>query len=837
MGRDIVLSMTNQGVGLPAFDDLVMRATGSAAYRPYGYQRRIAQDGFPDVVNVPTGSGKTSVVLAWIYRALFHPDHAVRAATPRRLVFVLPTRALTDQTERQVATWLANLDLADEVDLHVMMGGRLDRQALREWRRNLHRHTIVICTLDMLVSRALLRGYGVPRGSYSIDFALVTNGAHILVDEVQLVPQGVATLRQLLAFQEFYGTAEPSGLTVMSATVDERILDTVDRPFDRSTAAVVALDEDDREGPLLKRLQAVRTVRQLPVAAGPKEWAEAIVERHAPGSLTLVVVNTVDKALEIHDRLGKATSDIKPLLIHSRFRGVERARKMEQLREITADGGAGGIVVATQAIEAGVDIDARTLVTEAAPWSSIVQRAGRCNRAGTFAPGEATLWWAQPERAAPYDQADVTASVGLLDQLEGRALTSEQLAAAGADLPLPDLRLRILRRRDFDQLFDTTPDLSGSDIDIRPYIRADLDLDLQLAWVPDGWVTMDGPRGSASRPPEAFRCPVSPGKAGELLKRDDVRSWVFVPAEDTWLSARGRSLKPQDLVLVAADSGGYDEERGFDPKSRGTVGLTGLAEAVARSDPPEGGSAAEEPGSISASGRWLPLQRHLEDAREQARALARVLAPEGLEPQLLRVAQAAAYLHDLGKAHPDWQRALVEANPGDRPPGEGIWAKSPGNRSLRVTREQPLRGVRHRDGFRHELVSVFMLATPIAGELLDRLDVPREWHPLVRYLVAAHHGHLRVSARDNRWDGRDGRGIFGCFDGDTTPAFTVDGVELPTSTIDLALFEARRSGAWTDQALTLLAKLGPFRLAYLEALVRMADWRASADLEPAGSSR
>ena len=481
------------GLKVESFAELVARASGSfdePRVAPYAYQQRIADDGYPDLIQVPTGAGKTlAAVLPWLWRSRFHPDPSVRGATPRRLIVVLPTRVLTDQTEGTVRRWLANLGLDQHVLVHVMMGGRLDKAALREWRRELHRPTIVICTLDMLVSRALLRGYGLPRASYSIDFALMTNGAQIVVDEIQLVPQGTATLRQLAAFQRRYGTAEPTGLTVMSATVDERLLDTVDQPFAPHSAAIVELTPEDRAGPLATRLQATRTIRELPQVKTPKDYAKAILERHIFGSLTLVVVNTVDRAVTTYENLARSSSDVDIVLVHSQFRPYERAQQMRQVLDTADPAGQGGIVVATQAIEAGVDIDARTLITEAAPWSSIVQRAGRCNRAGRHTHEEATLWWSPPAEPEPYAAPDVAASVSALSGLADRAVTSEELHRAGADLPAPDLCLRMLRRRDFDQLFDTTPDLSGSDIDIQPYIRPELDLDVQVAWVPDGWVT------------------------------------------------------------------------------------------------------------------------------------------------------------------------------------------------------------------------------------------------------------------------------------------------------------------------------------------------------------
>ena len=70
-------------------------------------------------------------------------------------------------------------------------------------------------------------------------------------------------------------------------------------------------------------------------------------------------------------------------LVHSRFRPDDRQRQEEILFARDTD----RIVVATQAVEAGVDVSARVLVTELAPWPSLVQRFGRCNRYGEWREG------------------------------------------------------------------------------------------------------------------------------------------------------------------------------------------------------------------------------------------------------------------------------------------------------------------------------------------------------------------------------------------------------------------------------------------------------------------
>lgn len=823
--------------GFRDFVELATSAPTRVGHPPYPYQERIAVEGLPDLIEVPTGAGKTAAAtLAWLYR-LLDADDSTRASTPRRLVLALPTRALIEQSSKVVRGWLVNLGLDQQIGVHTMMGGGvLTSAAQNAWRLDMHRPTIVVCTLDMLVSRVLLRGYGAVRGAYPLDFALLTNDAHIVVDEIQLVPQATATLRQIAAFQKRYGTARPAGMTVMSATVDLRVLDTVDNRYDASNLRVVRLSEQDRATPsLAQRLDARRTVHQLTSSPPtPKDVARLVLENHVADTLTLVVVNTVNMAMELDEAIGKLEPGTPRLLLHSRFRGVERRGHVEQL-EALAD--SGGIVVSTQCIEAGVDISARTLITECAPWPSIIQRAGRCNRDGAFAGGTARLLWfpSRVGKGQPYDDDQLAASARELATLEAEAVTSSHLSAITKRIPSPDLSLVMLRRHDFERLYDTTPDLAGNDLDISGYIRPDRDLDVQLAWVPEAWFRpeADGTKAAVVLPPEGLRCPVSLSAARDFVQGDR-SAWVFDPSADRWVPARSRRLRPQDVVLLSTQAGGYRVDRGFDPKSRDEVAHLLPDYCAQEVSVPESGSASEEPGAIDPKGQWVTLAQHLDEAGRHARALATALAPCQLEPAHLRAVYAAAALHDVGKAHHDWQQALRKANPNDVVPEHPAYAKSPGRGALRITRTSEDGKPLPRTGFRHELISIAMLSSEAARAHLESLDVSNDWHGLVRYLVGAHHGHLRMSARDPRWDGRDGGSLFGCVDQEETPPWPYDHPTLTAGRLDLGIFRAGRQDSWIDAAADLLARLGPFRLAYLETLVRMADWRASANHPLAG---
>jgi len=788
------------------FEEFFHTATG---YLPYGYQVRLAANGLPAVVQAPTGAGKTGIVLAWLWRRLYASD---RAVTPRRLIYALPQRSLVEQVAAEAGSWLDKLGLADQVALHVVMGGEGATQW--QWRRDMHRPAIVIGTVDSLVSKALNRGYGIGRATYPIDFALVTNGAHWVIDEIQLCPESTTTLRQLAAFAESFGTAEPFRLTCMSATVSASLLHTVDNPAP-GRQDVLVIEPGERTGELAVRLGARRIVRRLAVEPGAYHaLAVAAAERHSPGTLTLVVLNTVEAARKVYAAIpaGAATRT----LIHSRFRGHERQALTQKITG--PPGEAGHIVIATQVVEAGLDLNAALLVTEAAPWPCIVQRAGRCNRTGRIDGAE--LCWIPPAKHHPYEERDIAASVAELGALEGESVTGEDLL--GHDVAVTEPAVAVLRRLDLVGLFDTAPDLSGADVDVAPYVRDADQLDAQLIWATwnpelvDGRPAADGqPPADAKAPPGEWRCRAPLGEVAALAKRVPV--WRIDQVRDRWtrVTTQGRA-RPGEVLLVAAADGGYDPAIGFDPASRGPV--TSSPVLVTRAEPAAGAEDAFRADSASVAQRqWVSLRQHSEETRDHAAALLSVIVP-GLPDRASRAIVSAAYLHDAGKAHKIWQDALCAlavADDRERIEADRPWAKSDRDGRLRFAKAV---------AFRHELASLLLIDGPLHGLVDGAADLN-----LTRYLVLAHHGKLRLQARD---PDQTSSGVLLGLEQDSAwsipPLLDQPAAEL---IVDLEQFSLGGDRSWTRTALSLRDEYGPFVLAYLETVVRVADWRASAGLE------
>jgi len=804
------------------FNQMVLKATsaeGEPGFEPYPYQQRLADEGLPEMLEVPTGAGKTlAAVLPWLYRRRFHPSDEVRRLTPHWLVVALPMRVLVEQTHSQVDSWLKNLGFGEEVCVHRVMGG--DGKLASEWRLNPGRDAIFVGTIDMLLSRALNRGYGETRWVWPVDFGLFNSGCQWVFDEVQLMGPALPASLQLDALRESLGVARACCSMWMSATIDESRMTTVDRPAIASTGR---LTDADMTGGLAGRLGASKIVRKLAAdSATDKSYlasiADHVTRSHCPGTLTIAVLNTVANAVGLHKALVKVAR-AELVLVHSRFRPGDRAARVSSALAEVDPGGPGRIVVSTQVLEAGVDISAATLFTEVAPWPSVVQRAGRCNRDGLVA--DASLLWAMPRKSGPYDQADLDAAAVQLERLEGVAVTAGSLRDCDVKV-LPAIS-SVLRRRDLIDLFDTTPDLSGNDIDISRFIRDSDDTDVQIAWHDLNGVA---PAPDDPLPGRDERCSVPIGVLRDKKTRIAERlAWRFDHLAEVWVRCRPDDLRPGSVIVMDSSAGCYSPLVGWDPSSKQRVDPIESPDFDPIAD--EDNAVGSDPATVRQR-EWLSLARHLDDVETET---ARLLNHEGLSPGMVQAAITAARLHDIGKAHPEFQQMLhgCAAGPEEerrRDLAGAVLAKSGGS----------ARGRNARRYFRHELASALALLDPTCPVLGDAAEPD-----LVCYLVAAHHGRVRVGFRslpdEKPPPGEPERAVaLGVWDGETLPAVElIDGSVIAETTLDLSTMSLGHSRegrpSWSGRMLKLRDRtdLGPFRLGYLEAIIRVADWRASRD--------
>jgi len=787
MSRDAPSGPSHGGAFLEAF----IRATG---FEPYDYQRELgARAHPPSVIEVPTGAGKTlAVLIAWL----------ADLSAPRRLVYALPMRALVEQTASVARVALHRI--GDDTPVHVLMGGVEEC----DWRIGADRRAVIVGTIDMLLSRALNRGYGESRFAWPVAFGLLNNDCRWIFDEVQLMGPARATSAQLHGLRNKLGVAASCETVWMSATVDHDALLTVDHP---RIGEVVRLSASDRAGRLRLRLEARKIVERVDLTGipGPKAVAaiaDAISGAHTPGTRSIVVVNRVELAQLVHAALAKlAERDAqqgKLVLLHSRFRPPDRVARMEEA--LSEPGEAGTIVVTTQVIEAGVDLSSALLATESAPFSSIVQRLGRCNRAGE-ADTAIVMWLDRGDlderAAAPYHPEDIASARVALAQLIGASASPSALEEMA---PVPERRdaTAVLRRRDLIDLFDTAPDLSGTDVDIAPYIREDDERTVSVFFRALGGLDAS----QVASQPAGGRDELVTVPIGELSK---LTYWTFDIVEGRWRSAaNGERARPGSTVMLDAAAGCYDA----------TTGWTGKATSVVTPLPaPEASEASIGSNYGSEACRPVSLAEHLADAMAAATELVQAL---GIPTRAAEAVVRAAALHDVGKAHPAFQEMLLSAAPADQRERlrATLWAKS------------AHRGGRHvRRHFRHELASA--LALRVVGPAGGGGE-----QDLVRYLVAAHHGRVRMSIRPAPEEAlaggtRDARRFaLGVVEGDVVPAVVTPIGDLADVRLGLVEMELGGGGerSWTTTACVLRDLHGPFVLAYLEALVRIADWRASA---------
>lgn len=764
------------------FEDFFHKATG---YTPYSYQKELAKlDTRHDIVSVPTGAGKTesAVLCMWLWKRLNNHKNI-----PKRLVYCLPMRVLAEQTCTKVSEWIENLALKERISVELFMGGS-DAKIEKIFP---HKECIIIGTQDILVSGALNRAYGSSPAVWPIVFGLLNNNCMWVMDEVQIMENALPTSIQLDSFRHSLEAFGPHSTVWMSATVNPDWFKTVDS--DVESMRTYRLEASRVEKALKKRHYAPKTLQKAPFGLN-KEYGKDDVKNmarlHVKGTSTAIIVNTVKRAQSIFKML---SPDYNCKLVHSRFRGSERRALNEWLSEFNDQ--RDQIIISTQVIEAGVDISVQTMITELAPWASMIQRFGRCNRNGCLP--DANIFWIDvmnDESLPPYEKKDMDKAREELQKLCGKSVSPGTL---------PEFRDRkmfdaVLRRRDIMGLFDTTPNLSGGYTDVSRFVRSmGMRLDVGVFWR-----DLDGSVSEQPRPELEEICDVAIGALRSFLKGK--KGWIWSYANESWERAFPNDIHPGQTVMLDSTDSGYSSVMGWDPTHTEPV------------DPiPKSASMPEShyDDTHSKLGTFVTLEDHTRHVQDETRSMLKGTRMKG---DLREAVLTAAKYHDIGKAHHVFQNAIQGniADHNDQRVGQ-VWAKGPS-----LSRYK-------RSGFRHEVVS--MLA------YLGQHDRPKgELRDLVAYLILSHHGKVRLSlgfpkSRSGEVHNEYMLGV--SLEGEAFPEFVSKEVSTASTNIDMSLASMGRdpSGkpSWLERTIKLRDEYGPFKLGYMEMLLRRADWFAS----------
>jgi CRISPR-associated endonuclease/helicase Cas3 len=343
--------------------DLLTRlATGEDARRGFAGE----PGAWPAVLDLPTGSGKTAALdIALFHLALEAGNGAARRA-PVRIAFVVDRRLIVDdayaRAERLASTLAGAITqpaAADAIVLKVaqalgalagagqppLLARRLRGGTPREddWARTPVQPTILCSTVDQVGSRLLFRGYGLSDSMKPVHAGLLGSDCLILLDEAHLSEPFRQTLEWVQRMRGGDTARAPFGFAVLSATPGQQEKE----KFELSGA--------DETHPARARATFE------PIAAELKDTAKVI--------LLIGPARAVDR-----ETLAEELAPIRT--------GRDGAR---------AAMGRPLIIVATQTIEVGVDIDLDGLVTEAAALDALRQRFGRLNRAGRSIAPEAMI--------------------------------------------------------------------------------------------------------------------------------------------------------------------------------------------------------------------------------------------------------------------------------------------------------------------------------------------------------------------------------------------------------------------------------------------------------------
>jgi len=276
--------------------------------------------------------------------------------------------------------------------------------------------------------------------------------------------------------------------------------------------------------------------------------------------------------------------------------------------------------------------------------------------------------------------------------------------------------------------------------------------------------------------------------------------WDYV--DKVWKKTTGNKIFPGQTIMLKDSDGGYTETLGWYATSVDKVKtISGELRPVLHGAEPD--SHASD--SSSKLAIRVTLEDHTRHVMQETDQFLETIPY--LNKDVKNAIRMAAKYHDVGKIHKVFQNATG----GNR---DEVLAKSPGMSNY------------DRFGFRHEVASTLLY--------LKQNNGGGNFVNLTAYLIMAHHGKVRFTLRrvyrsHARLDKKYLLGIE--ISGETMKEFSSNSVSVPETFIDMRMAAVGRGPnnepSWTERVMELLDEYGPFKLAYLEALIRRADWFAS----------
>jgi CRISPR-associated endonuclease/helicase Cas3 len=324
-------------------------------------------------LTVPTGGGKTRAALA------FALQHAVHHGL-RRVVTAVPFITVTDQTAQVYRDVLGRSSVLEhhsgiEAERHdADARGRLwCRLAAENWDA-----PIVVTTTVQLFESLFANRPSALRKAHRLARSVV------ILDEAQVLRLAVlgVTIDMLAALTRVAGS------TIVLCTATQPAIEQIAELAEGEVREIVP----DYE----QHFSALRRV-SFAVPARQERWSWTRVAAEACGARqALAILNRRRDALSLLAEMPPDTFHLSTLLC-----GAHRRRVLAEVREALAND-RDCRLVATQVVEAGVDLDFPLVLRALGPFDSVVQAAGRCNREGRLESGRCIVF--RPEETDSFGE-------------------------------------------------------------------------------------------------------------------------------------------------------------------------------------------------------------------------------------------------------------------------------------------------------------------------------------------------------------------------------------------------------------------------------------------------